>query len=75
MQKRRSFSGLMFSGIRISRQHSVVRGIPYVVFIKDKEVVHALAGLNTREQYERVITSCGNDIPLAECKKHLEQSL
>jgi|GEM_PF-292961 len=52
-----------------------VRGIPYVVFIKDKEVVHALAGLNTREQYERVITSCGNDIPLAECKKHLEQSL
>lgn len=52
-----------------------VRGIPFVVFVKDKEIVHAVSGLNPREQYERIITSCGNGIPSAECKKNLEQSL
>ena len=52
-----------------------VRGIPYVVFIKDKEVVHALTGLNPKETYERVITTCGSSITVGECRAGLENSL
>lgn len=50
-----------------------VRGIPYVVFIKDKEVVHTLTGLNPREYYERVITTCGASTSVAECRAGLDK--
>lgn len=52
-----------------------VRGMPLVVFMKDKEVVHSLLGLNPRENYERVITLCGSDVPAAECRTKLQGSL
>jgi thioredoxin 1 len=52
-----------------------VRGIPFVVFIKDKEVVHSLTGLNPRESYERVFTTCGPSVPAAECKTKLGNNL
>lgn len=37
-----------------------VRGIPYVVFIKNKKAVYSLTGVNPKESYEKVINSCGN---------------
>ncbi|MBN1307415.1 MAG: thioredoxin family protein [Chitinispirillaceae bacterium] len=52
-----------------------VNSIPMVVFMKDKEVVHALKGLNPKEYYERVITMCGPSIPAAECRTKLEGTL
>jgi thioredoxin 1 len=50
-----------------------VRGLPYVVFIKDKKVVHALTGLNPTESYERVITTCGAAATVEECEAGLEK--
>lgn len=49
--------------------------IPLVVFIKDKEVVKAIIGLNPRESYERVLTTCGPSVPAAECKSKLADDL
>lgn len=49
-----------------------VRGIPYVVFIKNKEAVHALTGLNPRESYEQVIKTCGNSETAATCREKLQ---
>ncbi len=48
-----------------------VRGIPYVVFVKNKEVVNALTGLNPREYYEKVILACGDENSLADCRNNL----
>jgi len=48
-----------------------VRGIPYVVFVKNKEVVNALTGLNPRESYEKVILACGNENSAADCSNNL----
>ena len=52
-----------------------VRSIPLVVFMKDKEVVHAVSGLKPRENYERVITTCGQSVSAAECRTKLEERL
>jgi thioredoxin 1 len=49
--------------------------IPLVVFMKNKEVVHSMTGLNPRENYERVITACGPSVPAAECRMRLEEKL
>lgn len=37
-----------------------VRGIPYVVFVKNREIVYSLTGVNPKESYEKVINSCGD---------------
>jgi len=47
------------------------RGIPYVVFVKNKEPVYALTGVNSKESYERVILACGSEIPVSECREKL----
>ena len=52
-----------------------VRGIPYVVFIKDKQIVHSLRGLNAREQYERVITTCDSTVSAEDCRTKMQQVL
>lgn len=52
-----------------------VRGIPLVVFIKDKQVVHSLTGINPRETYERVLTACGPSVSVADCKARLRDAL
>ncbi|MBN1575159.1 MAG: thioredoxin family protein [Chitinispirillaceae bacterium] len=52
-----------------------VNNIPLVVFMKDKEMVHALTGLNPRKNYERVITVCGPSVPAAECRTKLSGTL
>jgi len=48
------------------------RGIPYVVFVKDKQAVYALTGVNPRESYERVITGCGSSVTVQSCKENLK---
>ncbi|MBN1760146.1 MAG: hypothetical protein JW863_17600 [Chitinispirillaceae bacterium] len=52
-----------------------VRGIPFVVFMKDKKVVHALTGLNPKESYERVLTTCGAAVSVEECTDKLNKPL
>ena len=52
-----------------------VRGIPLVVFMKDKEVVQALSGLNPRTSYERILTSCGEEVSVEECRENLNKAL
>jgi thioredoxin 1 len=51
------------------------QGIPYVVFMRNGEQVHALMGLNPREAYERVIGACGSVGSNDDCRKNLESSL
>ena len=52
-----------------------VNGIPLVVFMKDKEIVHAITGVRPAEHYESVITSCGASVSKEECRKKLEATL
>lgn len=52
-----------------------VQSIPLVVFIKDKEIVHAVTGLNPRNYYEKILTTCSNDCSAAECKEKLKKLL
>jgi len=52
-----------------------VQGIPMVLFIKDKEVVHASMGLNNREHYEKVLVACSEATSVAECKEKLKNIL
>ncbi len=67
---------------RVDVQHSQdiaaafgVRGIPFVVFMKDKKVVHAITGLNPAESYERVITTCGGSASVSECQEKLSSPM
>ncbi|MDO5577151.1 MAG: thioredoxin family protein [Fibrobacter sp.] len=50
-----------------------VRGIPYVVFVKNKEVIYAMTGVNPKEQYEKVINSCGDSTTNALCMERLKK--
>jgi thioredoxin 1 len=52
-----------------------VRAIPYVVFVRDKEAVHAIAGVNPQEAYERVITACGSAESNEICRNNLGNAL
>jgi thioredoxin 1 len=51
-----------------------VNGIPYVVFVKNKEAIYAITGLNPREKYEKVIASCGTSQTAAACKGKLQEA-
>ncbi len=51
------------------------RAIPYVAFIRNGELVHAIAGLNPKETYEKVITACGSVGSNDDCRKNLESTL
>lgn len=51
------------------------RAIPYVVFMRNGELVHAIAGLNPKETYEKVITACGSVGSNDDCRKNLESTL
>ena len=50
-----------------------VRGIPYVVFVKNKQAVYALTGLNPKEKYEQVITACGSPGSVTACQENLNK--
>jgi thioredoxin 1 len=52
-----------------------VRGIPYVIFLRNGEMVHAIQGLNPKEAYEKVITACGSVGTNDDCRKNLESTL
>jgi thioredoxin len=69
-----------FYRVDVQRQKEIadafnVHSIPLVVFIKDKEMVHTVPGLNPREHYEKVISTCGSEVPAAECIKKLKEVL
>lgn len=50
-----------------------VRGIPYVVFVKNKEVVYAMTGVSPKEHYEKIINSCGDSTTNALCVERLKK--
>jgi thioredoxin 1 len=52
-----------------------VQGIPYVIFLRNGEIVHAIQGLNPKEAYEKVITACGSVGSNDDCRKNLESTL
>lgn len=49
-----------------------VRGIPYVVFVKNGEAIYAITGLNPRENYEKVIIACGAGSSSSVCQNQLK---
>lgn len=52
-----------------------VQSIPLVVFIKNKEIVHTVTGLNSINHYEKIISTCGSSISAAQCKEDLKKIL
>lgn len=52
-----------------------VQSIPLIVFIKDKEILHAATGLNSRDHYEKIISTCSAATSAAECKEKLKNVL
>jgi len=50
-----------------------IRGIPYVVFMKNDSVVYALTGLNPKERYAEILTVCGKAASAADCIKRLDK--
>ena len=51
-----------------------VRGIPYVVFIRNKKAIYALSGVNPKESYENVLNSCGMAESADACAQLLKPS-
>lgn len=49
-----------------------VQGIPHVVFVKGRETIHTLTGLQPKEKYETVIQKCGPNVSLEDCKNSLK---
>lgn len=49
-----------------------VRGIPYVVFVRNKKAIYALSGVNPKESYEKVLNSCGTAESADACAQLLE---
>jgi thioredoxin len=52
-----------------------VQGIPYVIFLRNGEMVHVIQGLHPKEEYEKVITACGSVGSNDDCRKNLESTL
>jgi thioredoxin 1 len=52
-----------------------VRGIPYVVFMKNGSGVYALTGIHQKEDYEKVISICDGAATAEECIKKLNEQL
>lgn len=52
-----------------------IQRIPLVVFIKNKEIVHTISGVNSRNHYEKIITHCGSSVSASQCKETLKKVL
>lgn len=69
----RNFKGkAFFYRINVDRSPELarsfrVRGIPYVVFMKNGKGVYALTGINPKETYEKIIGLCENSGSADEC--------
>ncbi|MBN2189399.1 MAG: thioredoxin family protein [Chitinispirillaceae bacterium] len=44
-----------------------VRGIPFVVFMKGDTAVYALTGVNPKERYEKILSTCPKTTSAADC--------
>lgn len=49
-----------------------VQGIPFVVFVKNQEVIYSLTGVNPRAQYEKIINACGSHVSNQECRDNIK---
>lgn len=52
-----------------------VRGIPYVLFLKQGKVVYSLTGLNPKETYAKVLGICGGPATAEECSGQLKERM
>lgn len=52
-----------------------VRGIPYVLFLKDGKVVYSLTGLNPKENYATVLTICPDSSTTDQCAGLLKEKM
>jgi thioredoxin 1 len=50
-----------------------IRGIPYVVFMKNDSVVYALTGLQPKERYAEIVKTCAGAASAADCIKLLDK--
>lgn len=50
-----------------------IRGIPYVVFMKNDSVVYALTGLNPKEYYAKILLICEGAVSAADCMARLNK--
>lgn len=52
-----------------------VQGIPYVVFIKNKQTIYSLTGINPSESYGKIITSCGSSESFDSCTDRIQENI
>jgi thioredoxin 1 len=52
-----------------------VRGIPYIVFMKNGQVVYVLTGVHPGETYKKVLDFCSNDASADECVRKLNEKM
>lgn len=48
-----------------------VQGIPFVIFIQNKTVIHSITGVKAIEDYEKVIKKCSNAESWMDCQNML----
>lgn len=52
-----------------------VRGIPYVLFLKDGKVVYSLTGLNPKENYAKILSICPDSSTTDQCAGLLKEKM
>jgi thioredoxin len=52
-----------------------VRGIPYIVFMKQNKAIYALTGINPRESYRKVLDICKGSSSSDDCASRLNDQL
>jgi thioredoxin 1 len=52
-----------------------VRGIPYVVFMKQNKAVYALTGVNPKESYKKILDICKGAASADECTGKLNERM
>jgi thioredoxin 1 len=52
-----------------------VQGIPYVLFLKDNKVIYSLTGLNPKENYMKVLSSCPNASSADRCADLIKEKM
>lgn len=52
-----------------------VRGIPFVLFFKDGKLVYSLTGLNPKENYAKVLSTCSDTVTAEGCADQLKEKM
>jgi thioredoxin 1 len=52
-----------------------VRGIPFVLFLKEAKVVYSLTGLNPKETYAKVLGICDDSTSAEDCAGQIKEKM